>query len=103
MSSLKRALIFGGALMTVFVTTPSCTKKASQKQCDQLLDRFAELVVKERFPDAGAAEIDAERARERGEAKADQAFKNCTSEVQADEFACAMKATTSEALIKCLD
>jgi hypothetical protein len=103
MPTLKRALIIGGALVTVFVATPSCTKKASQKQCDEMLDRFAELVVKERFPDAGAVEVDKERARERGEAKADQAFKNCTSEVQADELSCAMKATTSEALIKCLD
>ena len=33
----------------------SCRKKVSSKQCDELLDRFSELVVKEHFPDAGSA------------------------------------------------
>jgi hypothetical protein len=84
-------------------SSTSCKRKVSQTQCDQLLDRFSELVVKERMPDAGADALAAERVRERGEAKNDDAFKNCTSEVQADEHACAMKAVTSEALIKCLE
>ena len=66
-------------------------------------ERFSELVVKERMPDAGPEVLTAERARERNEAKSDDAFKNCTSEVQADEHACAMKAASSEALIKCLE
>ena len=81
----------------------SCKRKVSQKQCDELLDRFSTLVVKERFPDAGADALAVEQTRERAEAKSDDAFKNCTSEVQADEHACAMKAASSEALIKCLE
>jgi hypothetical protein len=104
MPALTRlALLGAGTLVLIVLGGPGCKKKATQPQCDELLDRFAELVVKERFPDAGAAEVEKERARERNEAKADQAFKNCTSEVQAAEHACAMKAATSEALIKCLD
>lgn len=101
MPKVATALVL--ALSLVIPCTPACTKKVTQQQCDQLLDRFAELVVKERFPDAGADQVAKERDRERGEAKADQAFKNCTSEVQASEFQCAMKAPTSEAMIKCLD
>ena len=96
----------GGLVAAVAMTLaamPACKKKVTQQQCDQLIDRFAELVVKEHFPDAGAAEIAKERDRERNEAKADQAFKNCTSEVQTDEHACAMKAATSDGLIKCLE
>jgi hypothetical protein len=80
-----------------------CRKKATAQQCDQLLDRFAELVVKERLPDAGTDQVSAERLRERSEAKSDDAFKNCPSEVQEGEFRCAMSATSSEALIKCLE
>jgi len=83
--------------------TTSCRKKVSAKQCDELLERFAELVVKERSPDAGPDVVLAERTRERNEAKSDDAFKNCTSEVQENEHACAMKAASSEALIKCLE
>ncbi len=95
-------LLFLGSL-SAFASTTSCQKKVSAKQCDEVLDRFSELVVKERFPDAGAEVIAAERTRERTEAKSDDAFKNCTSEVQPTEHACAMKATSSEALIKCLE
>lgn len=90
------------ASVALFAGT-TCQKKVSQKECDELLDRFSELVVKERMPDAGAEQLAAERVRERGEAKSDDAFKNCTSEVQANEHACAMKAASSEALIKCLE
>ncbi len=100
---MKRTALGGLALILAIGAAPACKKKVTEKQCDELLERFAELVVKERFPDAGAPEIAKEKDRERNEAKADQAFKNCTSEVQTDEHACAMKATTSEGLIKCLE
>ena len=93
---LVASLAMAGSVM-------SCKRKVSQKQCDELLDRFSTLVVKERFPDAGPDALATEQTRERSEAKSDDAFKNCTSEVQADEHACAMKAATSEALIKCLE
>ena len=91
------------ALATLFLGASGCRKKASAKECDAMLDRFAELVVKERFADAGAGEVANERLRERKEAQGDDAFKNCTSEVQSGELACAMKAETSEKLIKCLE
>jgi hypothetical protein len=81
----------------------SCKKKVSPKQCEELVDRYAQLYVKQRFPDAGPAEMEAEKDRERGLARSDDAFKNCPSEVQADEHACAMKATSPEALLKCLE
>ncbi|HVH46939.1 MAG TPA: hypothetical protein VM925_31565 [Labilithrix sp.] len=80
-----------------------CKQKITQAQCDQLLDHFAELVVKERFPDAGAEAVSAERTRERQEATHADEFKNCRSEVQANEHDCAMKAQSSDALIKCLE
>ena len=98
----------GGAALLLVVSlaalgnATSCKRKVSEKQCDELLDRFAEMVVKERFADAGAEVIAAERVRERSEAKGDE-LRNCTSEVQAGEHACAMKAKSSEALIKCLE
>ena len=107
MPSINRAHSLWGALLLVATlatagSAASCKKKVSSKQCDELLDRFSELVVKEHFPDAGADQIAAERTRERAEAKGDE-LKNCTSEVQPNEYECAMRATTSEALIKCLE
>jgi uncharacterized protein YdaT len=96
---MKRAYV----LVILLLATASCRKKVTQAQCDQLLDHFAELVVKERYADAGADAIAAERARERQEATHADEFKNCTSEVQVDEHACAMKAQSTDAMLKCLD
>ncbi len=99
MPQLSRRLLLAGVLL---VGTVGCNRKVSQQQCDQLIDHFADLVVKEHFPDAGPDVVAAERTRERQEAKGDE-LRNCTSEVQADEHACAMKAQTSEGIIKCLE
>jgi prophage tail gpP-like protein len=79
-----------------------CKPKASSAQCDQLLDRYAELVVIERHVDASAGQIRAEQERERSEARGDDAFKNCSSEVSRSEFDCAMQASSADALEKCL-
>lgn len=92
----------GIVLALAVLSVGACKGKVSQPQCDALIDHFAEVVVKEHFPDAGATTIEAERARERTEAKGD-VLHNCTSEVQPSEHACAMKATTSEGVIKCLE
>ncbi len=89
-------------LVTAVLFLGGCTKKITQTQCDELLDHFADLVVKEHHADAGADTVITERARERQEAK-NAEFKNCTSEVQTGELSCAMKAQSSEAIIKCLE
>jgi hypothetical protein len=80
-----------------------CKAKVSASQCDELLGRYAQLVVTEKYPDASTGQIEAERARERSEARGDDAFKNCSSEVSRSEFECAMKATSADAFLKCLD
>ena len=96
------AMVFAVAL-AVALLAGGCKKKASQAECDQLIDRFATLVVKERIKDATPELIKQEQERERSEAKGDDTFKNCTSEVQDDEARCAMTAATSEAFLKCLE
>jgi hypothetical protein len=80
-----------------------CKPKASAAQCDQLLERYAQLVVTERFPDASAATIHAEQDREKREARGDDAFKNCSSEVSQAELECAMRAPNADAFEKCLE
>ena len=80
-----------------------CKPKASANECDQLLERYAQLVVTERFADAGVEQIRTEREREKSEARGDDAFKNCSSEVSHAEFECAMRAPSADALEKCLE
>src|SRR5690349_18786211 len=80
-----------------------CKKKVTQAQCEELVDRFAGMVVKEKMKDATPEQIKAEQARERDEAKSDDNFRNCTSELSVEDYACAMAASTSDALMKCLE
>jgi len=92
------------AVMACLSLLPAgCKKKVSQAQCDELVDKWATVVVTERIKDAPPEIIKAEQERERSEAKSDDSFRNCTSEISDADFACAMKTVTSEAFLKCLD
>jgi hypothetical protein len=104
--ALKRArapLALSTLALAAAFSAGGCKPKASPNECDALLDRYAELVVTEHFPDAGGAQIRAERDREKSEARGDDAFKNCSSEVSHAEYECAMRAGNADALEKCLE
>jgi hypothetical protein len=80
-----------------------CKPKVSDGQCDRLVERYAQLVVVENFPDASADRLRIEQAHEKKEARADDVFKNCSTQVSETEFDCAMRAMTAGALQKCLE
>ncbi|MGH7440183.1 MAG: hypothetical protein ACRENE_31205 [Polyangiaceae bacterium] len=98
-----RVGVVGTGLLLALAASAGCKPKASASDCTALLDRYAQLVVLEKFPDASAVQIEGERTRERTEARGDDAFKNCSSEVSRAELECAMKAATPEAMLKCLE
>jgi hypothetical protein len=98
-----KALARLAVLASITLSGLGCKAKASSGQCDALLDRYAQFVVTEKLPDASPVEIEAERTRERSEARGDDAFKNCSSEVSSTELECAMKATSADAMLKCLE
>ena len=95
----------GGAVLVCVCVAAAvgCRPKASSVECDELLDRYAQLVVTEQFPDASTEQVKAERDRERKEARADDAFKNCSSQVGRAELECAMRAPNATAFEKCLE
>jgi hypothetical protein len=96
------ALARGAALALAFASLVGCRKHVTQPQCDELVGHYAELVVREQFPDASADTIAKEKQREQGEARADDGFKNCTTELEPSDHACAMAAKTPDALEACL-
>lgn len=91
------------ALLVLPLLLAACHKKATPTQCDAILDRYAELLTKEHFPDASPSAIEAEKKREREESRGDDDFRNCTSEVEESDYQCAMKAATADALERCLE
>src|SRR5439155_7821700 len=48
------------ALVVMLAGVPGCKKKVTPAQCEAIVDRYAELVVKEKMPDASAETIAAE-------------------------------------------
>jgi hypothetical protein len=91
------------SLLACLVWLAGCRAKATPSQCDQLLERYAMLVVTEKYKDASAADIQREQQKEKSEARGDDAFKNCSSEVSQPELQCAMSAPTADAFEKCLE
>ena len=81
----------------------SCREKVSPAQCDALVARYAELVVRDRMPEAPADVVSDAQKHVREEAVGDEGFRNCTTEVGPKEFGCAMAATTPDAVEKCLE
>ena len=97
---LRRALLL---LWLPAAAATGCKAKATAGECDQLLERYAQLVVTERYPDASAAQIKTFHDQEKREALGDDAFKNCSSEVSKAEFDCAMRAPSADTFEKCLE
>ena len=102
MSPLKPSWRAAACLAAATAALVGCRKHVTQAQCDEMVGHYAELVVRERFPDASADTIAKEKEREQGEARADDGFKNCTTELEPSDHACAMAATTPDALETCL-
>jgi hypothetical protein len=81
----------------------ACREKVTPAQCDALVARYAELVVREKMPTAGVEEVRAEQKRVRVESAGDENFRNCPTEVRPSEYECAMSAATPTAIEKCLE
>jgi hypothetical protein len=91
------------ALAASVAVLPACRQKVSAAQCEALVARYAELVVREKMPDAPLEIVRAEQKRVRDEASGDEGFRNCTTEVGPREFDCAMAAETPDVVEKCLE
>jgi hypothetical protein len=103
MPRVSKVPIAAACLLALLLSATGCKKKVTQAQCEELLDRYATLVVKEKLKDATPEVLKAEQVREREAARADDDFKNCTTELSTEDYACAMKAGTADALEKCLE
>jgi hypothetical protein len=81
----------------------ACKERVSEAQCDALVTHYATLVVREHNPDASAAVVAEEQAREREASHLDEGFRNCTRDVQPAAMRCALASTTSDGVLKCLE
>lgn len=79
-----------------------CRKPVTEQECNELLDRYVELLVRSDRPGTSSSEIVKMQAEARTKAKTDPAFVHCTSEVSRSQFDCAMQAANADVLEQCL-
>jgi len=87
-------------ILGVGILLVGCRKVATQQQCDAIVDRYIDLVVRA-TPDAGPPDEAKKKVREMAEA--DEDFRSCTVHVEVAQYDCAMKAMSPEAIEKCLE
>ena len=98
----NRAGAFWLLVTLLGVTALGCGKRPSAAECDELLDKYVELLLLEDRPGASAAEIMRVRQEARRKAQTDPAFHECSARVSRRSFECAMQAADANRLEQCL-
>jgi hypothetical protein len=80
-----------------------CTRRATTAECNALLDRYVELLVRQENPDA--REIDIAKAKDLARARVarDKDFSHCTRDVSKRDVSCALAAPNVDELEKCME
>lgn len=79
-----------------------CGKKLEGSECQQLLDHYVELLLRDDRPKSSAGEVLRLQQEARKKAERDPAFAQCSSRVSRKSFDCAMDAQDANRLEQCL-
>lgn len=81
-----------------------CGPKLTSSDCEQLLDRYVEKLIREEHPRTSTEVIGVRQDQARALAHADPKFEfsRCSALVDLAQFRCAMHAETVDAMERCL-
>jgi hypothetical protein len=97
----SRALLRASACLSL-LGVMSCGKKLEHAECEALLDRYTELLVRSDRQATTAAELVKLQALARTRAAHEPSFAQCTSRVSRRAFECAMAAENVDRLEQCM-
>jgi hypothetical protein len=80
-----------------------CGRRATPAECDALLDRYVELLVRQEEPGAGPGDITQAKNLARAKAAVDPEFLRCTHAVRQRDVVCALAAPNVDELEKCME
>jgi hypothetical protein len=86
----------------LFLAPAACSKPLDRAECDALLDRYTELLVRSDRAATTAAELVKLQGAARMRAAHDPSFEQCTSRVSRRAFECAMAAENVDRLEQCM-
>jgi hypothetical protein len=101
-----------GALVAIAVgivaAATACRGRASREECDQMMDHYVDLVIKEDAtlaslpPESRAAAREVKRELKRGEPSYRKVAEHCETDVTRAEASCAIDAPTSSSWENCI-
>lgn len=90
-----------GALLLLLLGS-GCGKRLQTSECEQLLDHYVELLLRDDRPKSSAGEVLRLQQEARKKAQRDPEFAECSSRVSRRSFECAMQAQDANRLEQCL-
>ena len=96
---MKRRLALGTLLLSLVT---GCGKRLETSECQQLLDHYVELLLRDDRPKSSAGEVLRLQQEARKKAVQDPAFHECSQRVSRKSFDCAMDAEDANRLEQCL-
>jgi hypothetical protein len=90
------------AVGALLLLATGCGKRLEKSECQQLLDHYVELLLRDDRPKSSAGEILRLQQEARKKADHDPAFHECSQRVSRKSFDCAMGAEDANRLEQCL-
>ena len=91
------------AAITVLASAlAACARGPTPDECNQLLDHYTELLVKQEKRDASEDEVARAQREARAKSATDRSFAQCGNKVSRRQWACAMKAPSVDDVERCL-
>lgn len=103
MSRCGRTRRAGASLLSAALLLNSgCGKRLARSECEQLLDHYVELLLREDRPKSNAGEVLRLQQEARKKAARDPAFAQCPERVSRSSFECAMAAEDANRVEQCV-
>jgi hypothetical protein len=99
---MKQPLALVCASLPLALALAGCGKPLAPAECDALLDRYVELLLRDDRPKSSAGEVLRVQQEARKRAARDPAFQQCRARVSRSSFDCAMEANDANQLEQCL-
>jgi len=86
----------------LLMSVAGCSNRLEATECQQLLDHYVELLLRDDRPKSSAGEVLRLQQEARKKAERDPAFRECSERVSRKGFTCAMDAQDANRLEQCL-
>jgi len=92
----------GGASLAAALLVPACSEPLTPDECTQLLDKYTELLVRQKNSAVTEEELIKARHDARSNARSSRDFSKCGTKLSRRQYRCAMEAPSVDEMERCL-